>query len=48
MALDFDLTLSNLYQHRNGRGNPTAKTINKIINGVEEHCPEVFRDTQRW
>ena len=48
MALDFDLTLSNLYQYRNGRGNPTAKTINKIINGVEEHCPEVFRDTQRW
>ena len=48
MALDFDLTLSNLYQYRNGRGNPTAKTINKIINGVEENCPEAFRDTARW
>ena len=48
MALDFNLTLSNLYQYRNGRGNPTAKTINKIINGVEENCPEAFRDTARW
>ena len=48
MALDFDLTLSNLYQYRNGRGSPTAKTINKIINGVEENCPEAFRDTERW
>ena len=48
MALDFDLTLSNLYQYRNGRGNPTAKTINKIINGVEKNCPEAFRDTERW
>lgn len=42
MALDFDITLSNLYQYRNGTGNPTAKTIDKIIKAVEENCPEAL------
>lgn len=48
MALDFDVTLSNLYLYRCGRGNPTAETIDKIINGVEENCPEALQDTSRW
>lgn len=48
MALDFDVTLSNLYLYRNEKGNPRANTINKIIDGVEKHCPEVFRQISRW
>ena len=46
MALDFDITLSNLYQYRNGRGNPTGKTIDKIIEAVEENCPEALKAGQ--
>ena len=42
MALDFEITLSNLYQYRNGNGNPTAKTIDKIILVIEKTCPEVL------
>ena len=44
MALDFDITLSNLYQYRNGRGNPTARTVDKIVSGVEANCPEAFKE----
>lgn len=42
MALDFDITLSNLYKYRNRKGNPTAKTIDKIIKGVEKDCPALL------
>ena len=48
MALDFDVTVSNLYQYRNGTGNPTAETIDKIINGVERHCPNAYFEIGRW
>ena len=43
MALDFEITLSNLYQYRNGNGNPTAKTIDKIIQAIEETCPDALK-----
>lgn len=46
IALDFDVTLSNLYQYRNGRGNPRANTIDKIITAVEENCPELLKPTR--
>lgn len=42
IALDFDISPSNLYLYRTGQGNPTADTIDKIISGVEEHCPEAL------
>lgn len=48
MALDFDVTLSNLYQYRNEKGNPTAETIDKIVNSVEKNCPGAFKETSRW
>lgn len=48
MALDFDITLSNLYLYRNAKGNPRADTIDKIIAGVEANCPEAFEKTSRW
>ena len=28
-------------------GNPTAKTIDKIIAGVEENCPELLPERQK-
>ena len=48
MALDFDITLSNLYLYRNGKGNPRAKTIDKIVNRAEEERPDVFHAVSRW
>ena len=48
MALDFDVTLSKLYLYRNGKGNPTADTMDKIIQAIEENCPEALQDTKRW
>lgn len=46
MALDFDITLSNLYQYRNGTGNPTAETIDKIVEGVANRCPEALEKVE--
>lgn len=48
MALEFDISTSNLYQYRNGRGNPTAKTIDKIISSIEENCPEAIEVVSPW
>ena len=48
MALDFNVTLSNLYLYRNGKGNPRAKTIDKIVSEVETRCPEAFYKVDRW
>ena len=41
IALDFDISLSNLYLYRTEQGNPTADTIDKIVDGIEKDCPEV-------
>ena len=48
MALDFDITLSNLYLYRTEQGNPRASTIDKIVNGVELNCPDAFHSVSRW
>lgn len=48
MALDFDITISNLYLYRTGKGNPRAKTIDKIVNGIEANRPDVFHAVSRW
>ncbi len=37
-----DVTLSNLYLYRNGKGNPRAKTIDKIVDTVGKYCPEAL------
>ena len=47
MALDFDITLSNLYLYRTGKGNPRASTIDKIVSTVEERCPKAFEKVSR-
>ena len=43
IALDFDISLSNLYLYRTEQGNPTADTIDKIVDGIEKDCPEVIK-----
>lgn len=47
MALDFDITLSNLYLYRNGRGNPRAKTVDKLVREVEQRCPKAYKKVVR-
>lgn len=39
MAVEFDITLSNLYLYRNEQGNPRAKTIDKILGEISLRCP---------
>ena len=48
MAMDFDITLSNLYLYRSGKGNPRATTIDKIATGIEANCPDVLHAVSRW
>ena len=48
MAIDFDITISNFYLYRTGRGNPRAKTIDEIVNRIEANCPDAFHATSRW
>ena len=48
MAMEFDITISNLYLYRTGRGNPRAKTIDKIVNVVEANYPGAFHTISRW
>ena len=43
ISLDFDVTLSNLYLYRKEKGNPSAKTVDKIIGGAEAHCPAALK-----
>jgi len=42
IAGDMDISISNYYLYRNGKGNPTKKTINKIITVVQVSHPEVI------
>lgn len=48
MAMDFDITLSNLYLYRSGKGNPRATTIDKIVTGIEANYPDVLHAVSRW
>lgn len=46
MSLDFEVTPSNLYTYRDGRGNPTAKTMDKVLRVIKETCPEVLENIE--
>ena len=48
MAMDFDITISNLYLYRTEKGNPSAKTIDKIVNWIGANCPDAFHAINRW
>ena len=44
IAFDMDIPLSNYYLYRDGRGNPTCRTIDKMIAVVRIHHPEILED----
>lgn len=48
MAMEIDITISNLYLYRTGKGNPRAKPIDKIVNWIEANCPDAFHSISRW
>lgn len=48
IAGDMDIALSNYYLYRNSMGNPTAKTINKIVAVIQINRPEVIIETTEW
>ena len=48
IAGDMEITASNYYCYRNGKGNPTTETINKIVAVIQVNCPEVIIETTEW
>jgi len=42
IAGDMDISISNYYLYRNGKGNPTGKTINKIVAVIQLNHPEII------
>ncbi|MEY8386507.1 hypothetical protein AALC17_04295 [Oscillospiraceae bacterium 38-13] len=42
IAGDMDIPISNYYLYRNGTGNPTVRTINKIIEVIQLNHPEII------
>ena len=48
IADGMEIPISNCYLYRNGKGNPTAKTINKIVEAIQLDHPEVIAETSAW
>ena len=48
IAGDMDIPISNYYLYRNGIGNPTAKTINKIMAVIQINHPDVIIESTAW
>ena len=48
IAGDMDIPVSNYYLYRNGMGNPTARTINKMIAVIQMNHPEVIIKVGAW
>lgn len=48
IANEMDIPISNYYLYRNGRGNPTASTMNKIIAAIQKSRPEIIIKTTDW
>ena len=42
IAFDMDIPLSNYYLYRDGRGNPTCRTLDKMIEVVRSRRPEIL------
>ncbi len=42
IAGDMDISISNYYLYRNGKGNPARKTTNKIVTVVQLNHPEII------
>ncbi len=48
IAVEMDIPISNYYIYHNGRGNPTAKTINKIVSIIQIEHPEIVIRVSVW
>ena len=48
IAGDMDIAVSNYYRYRNGAGDPTARTVNKIMAVIQVNRPEVIIETAEW
>ena len=48
IAGDMEIAASNYYHYRDGTGNPTAETINKIVAVIQVSRPEVIIETTEW
>ena len=44
IAFDMEIPPSNYYLYRDGRGNPTCKTLDKMIEIVRVQHPEILED----
>jgi len=42
IAGDMDISISNYYLYRNGKGNPARKIINKIVAVIQLNHPEII------
>ncbi len=48
IAVEMDIPISNYYLYRSGRGNPTAKTINKMISIIQMEHPGIVIRVSVW
>lgn len=42
IAFEMDIPISNYYLYRDSRGNPTAKTVDKIVEVIYKDHPEIL------
>ncbi len=48
IAGDMDIPVSNYYLYRNGMGNPTENTVNKIVTVIQMNRPKILIETTEW
>ncbi len=48
IAGDMDIPVSNYYLYRNGKGNPTGTTVNKIVTVIQMNRPKILIETTEW
>lgn len=48
IAGEMEIPVSNYYLYRNGKGNPTAKTIDKIIAVIQLKRPDIIIKASDW
>ncbi len=48
IAGDMDIPVSNYYLYRNGMGNPTGNTDNKIVTVIQMNRPKILIETTEW
>ncbi len=48
IAGEMDIPVSNYYLYRNGMGNPTGNTDNKIVTVIQMNRPKILIETTEW